>query len=128
MTPYDEQALRDIPEEDPRFATTLSQLAHELKAAAKRANLPPLYTTDGQGDAAMVQMKFFTPTSSWTWYVIEFDGDDLCFGLVEGHENELGYFSLSELESVRGRWGVRVERDLHFAPQPLGELRDRRRR
>lgn len=125
MTPYDEAALRDIPEEDPRFSETLSQLAHELTAAAKRANLPKLYTTDGHGDDAVVQMKFFTPTSSWTWYVIEYDGDDLCFGLVEGHESELGYFSLSELESVRGRWGVRVERDLHFTPQPLREFRRR---
>ena len=30
----------------------------------------------------------------------------------EGFEKELGYFSLSELESVRGPYGVGIERDL----------------
>ena len=44
----------------------------------------------------MVHVKFFTPWTSWTWYGIEFDGEDLCFGLVDGHEEELGYFSLSD--------------------------------
>ena len=38
--------------------------------------------------------KFFTPCSNWTWYVIEFDGNDLFCGLVDGLENEFGYFSL----------------------------------
>ena len=27
---------------------------------------------------------------------------------------ELGYFSLDELESVRGRFGLKIERDLHW--------------
>jgi Protein of unknown function (DUF2958) len=43
----------------------------------------------------------------------------LCFGLVDGHERELGYFSLDELEDVRGSMGLRVERDLYFTPCPL---------
>ncbi len=36
------------------------------------------------------------------------------FGLVDGFERELGYFSLSELESVHGPYGVGIERDLYF--------------
>jgi hypothetical protein len=84
-----------------------------------RRSLPPLYSTEDQGDAAIVRVKFFTPTSSWTWYAIEFDGDDLFFGLVDGLEKEMGYFSLSELESVVGPYGVGIERDLYFTPCPL---------
>jgi hypothetical protein len=54
--------------------------------------------------------------------VTEFDGEDLLFGLVQGLEEELGYFSLSELESVRVL-GLPVERDLYFTPKPLSALR-----
>lgn len=88
-----------------------------------RRSLPPLYSTEDQGDAAIVRVKFFTPTSSWTWYAIEFDGDDLFFGLVDGLEKEMGYFSLRELESIVGPYGVGIERDLYFRPCPLGEVR-----
>jgi hypothetical protein len=48
--------------------------------------------------------------------------DFLFFGLVIGFEIELGYFSLSELTSVKGTLGLPVERDLFFQPITLGEL------
>jgi hypothetical protein len=73
-------------------------------------------------EAKMAVVKFFTPDSSWTWYASEFDGEDLFFGLVDGHEKELGSFSLSELKSIRGRFGLPIERDLHFTPTPLAQL------
>lgn len=44
------------------------------------------------------------------------------FGLVDGHEAELGYFSLSELSAVKGRFGLGIERDRHFPPTTIGEL------
>lgn len=88
-----------------------------------RDKLPPLYSTEAQPDnKKMVQAKFFTPDSNWTWYAIEFDGEDLFFGLVSGFEIEAGYFSLSELESVRGPMGLPIERDLHFEPRPLSQV------
>ena len=63
-------------------------------------------------------MKFFTPDSSWTWYVFEGEedaiGDWTFFGLVDGHEKELGYFTLSELQEVRGSLRLPVERDMYF--------------
>lgn len=77
----------------------------------------PLYSTEKQ-DVAPVLVKFFTPDSSWTWYVLEGckteDGDWEFFGLVDGHEKELGYFTLSELQSVRGKFNLPVERDKYF--------------
>jgi hypothetical protein len=85
--------------------------------------LPPLYTNENKpsGDV-IVHVKFFDPCGSFTWYATEFDGDDIFFGLVVGHEVELGYFSLSELESVRGRMGIGIERDLYWQPRPLREV------
>jgi hypothetical protein len=69
-------------------------------------------------------VKFFIPDASWSWYVLEYDRDErLCFGYVEGFEGELGYFSLAELESVRGGLGLRIERDIAFACMRLSEIR-----
>jgi len=84
--------------------------------------LPAIGGTEHQSDP-LVQCKFFYPDFQWTWYVIEFDGDDLFFGLVDGDFLELGYFRLSELRANRGKWGLPIERDLHFQPQPLSELK-----
>jgi hypothetical protein len=86
-----------------------------------RQRLPRLYETQEDRNP-MLQVKFFTPWTSWTWYASEFDGEDLFFGLVEGLETEWGYFSLKELESVRGPGGLRIERDLYFVPTPASQI------
>ena len=92
-----------------------------------KEQIPALYSQDGKGDDAIAYVKFFTPDSCWTWYVLEGqetdDGDWLFFGLVQGFEEELGYFSLSELENIRGTLGLPVERDLFFKPTPIKNLR-----
>jgi len=88
------------------------------------STLPPLRSTDGQGESALACVKFFTPSAGWTWYATEYDpAERLFFGKVVGQETELGYFGLDELESVRGPGGLRVERDLYFEPRPLSECR-----
>lgn len=85
--------------------------------------IPPLYAQDGKGNDAIAYLKLFTPWSSWTWYVTEINlKTQECFGLVDGFERELGYFSLSELESIVGPGGLKVERDLAFEPTPLCKL------
>lgn len=97
--------------------------AMELLTGDGRAILPPLYYNEPIGLEAVAPIKFFTPDSSWTWYPTEFDGDDLFFGLVSGFEVELGYFRLSELEGVRGKLGLPIERDLYFEPTALRALK-----
>ena len=87
-----------------------------------RRKLPPFYSQDGKGGKAVAYVKFFSPSSNWTFYVCEFDGKDTFFGLVEGFEKELGYFSLSELESARGPMGLPIERDLYWQPKTLEEI------
>ena len=85
-----------------------------LLTKANRKALPKI----GEGDGT-AHVKFFTPDSSWTWFATEFDGEDLFFGLVDGFEKEIGYFSLSELKKARGALGLPVERDRYFTPQKV---------
>ncbi len=87
-----------------------------------RDKLPALGATEKEDDPSAI-VKFFTPDSSWTWFATEFDGEDTFFGAVSGAEFELGYFSLSELEALRGPFGLAVERDLYFKPTPLSQIR-----
>ncbi len=99
-------------------------LQMELLPDDLRAQLPELYANEEQGLDAPAVVKFFTPDAGWTWYASEFDGEDLFFGLVAGLDVELGYFSLSELKTVRGPWGLPIERDRYFEPRSLRELKE----
>ena len=87
-----------------------------------RRKLPPLYSQEDKGGKAVVHVKMFTPDSNWTFFATEFNGEDTFFGLVDGMEKELGYFSLSELESINGPMGLPIERDLYFQPKTLEEI------
>ncbi len=69
-------------------------------------------------------VKLLTPDAGATWLLTEIDpGDeDHAFGLCDVGLGvpELGYVSLAELMTVRGRLGLPVERDLHFkAGKPI---------
>jgi hypothetical protein len=63
-------------------------------------------------------VKLFTPDAGATWLLTELDprDPDIAFGLCDLGlgSPELGYVSLAELATVRGRCGLPVERDLHF--------------
>jgi hypothetical protein len=68
-------------------------------------------------------VKFFCPWNHWTWFAYEFDGEDIFFGYVKGDFDEIGSFSLSELESVKGPMRLTIERDIHFRPKPLSQCK-----
>jgi Protein of unknown function (DUF2958) len=62
-------------------------------------------------------VKLFTPDAQCTWLLTELDPDGgLAFGLCDlgMGEPELGYVSLVEIATVRGKLGLPVERDRHF--------------
>lgn len=101
----------------------------ELLTPELRAKLPKLYSQERRSDPT-VHLKFFFPAGNWTWFVTEGepDGDDfIFFGFVIGHEEEWGYFSLSELESIDVH-GLRVERDLYFEPSNFKQALDQFRK
>jgi hypothetical protein len=86
-------------------------------------SIPKPHSQEGNSDP-VCHVKLFTPWGMWTWYVIEYNENiRMCLGLVKGFEEELGYFSLDELEEIRGPFGMKVERDLYFTPRKLSEIR-----
>lgn len=97
-----------------------------LLTKANRKALPALGSTDGD-DAAKSVVSFFTPGGSWTWYALEFDGVDTFFGYAVDDTapwfGELGHFSLAELKSVKGLFGLGIERDRYHTPKTIDEIR-----
>jgi hypothetical protein len=105
-----------------------------------KEKLPALYSQEQEQDPTVIG-KFFDPVGSWTGYAyegspVDEDGyydtdkpkvDYLFFGLVVGHETEIGYFSLNELkaakEGLRGMRALPIERDVYFKPSKLSEVK-----
>ena len=86
---------------------------------------PRLYEQDGAEDPT-VYAHYFSCVSGWDWWLLEFDGTDEAFGLVEGYDDELGYFSIKEMEELNRQMGfAAVERDEHVSPKPLSAVRRR---
>jgi hypothetical protein len=91
-----------------------------------KALLPPLYAQEALGEDAVVFVHFFNPCGTGDWWITEGspEGDDfIMFGLCDLVFPELGYVSLNELQAVRGPLGLGIERDLHWTPRTLREVR-----
>ena len=68
---------------------------------------------------APVLARFFNPTGSGTWSVLEGEklpnNDWRFFGVVDiGQDKEYGYFNLSQLQDFKGQFGLGIERDRGF--------------
>jgi hypothetical protein len=65
-------------------------------------------------------VKLFTPDGACTWLLTELDPNDehIAFGLCDLSMGfpELGSVRISELEAVRGKLGLPIERDRFFHP------------
>lgn len=99
------------------------------KEIEKKLEKHPIYSQDGKGKEADVLCKFFTPWSNWSWYVLEGekqeDGDWYLYGYTVSDFSEFGYFMLSDLENVRGPFGLKIERDMYFGKHKLGDVVER---
>ena len=83
------------------------------------AALPAIYATENDGDAALVRVRLWLPGTRWEWLLMEYNAEhEEAFGLIAGHDVELGYVWLPELEELG-----RVVRDAAWRPTPLGEAR-----
>ena len=67
----------------------------------------------------IVVAKFFNPAGAGTWYATEYDPKTKTFfgyvSIFGDWNDEWGYFSLDELESFEGPFGIGLERDLHWS-------------
>ena len=105
------------------------------------AKVPAMKAQDGLGDDAVAHVKLFCPLNGWAWYITEYDpkpGE--AFGLVQGHEIELGPFSVREvnpgdwsgedMQSQNDNWREKkyrfppFERDAHYKPTTLAKIRE----
>ena len=89
--------------------------------------MPKLYETEHIScDDKIAQVKFFNPYGAGTWYGIEYDPkEELFFGYVSilgGYNDEYGYFSLQELESIEIFPGLGIERDRSFKPTKMRDI------
>lgn len=80
-----------------------------------------------EADDALIVCKYFNPTGAGSWFVISYDPiDKVFFGYVSifgDYCDELGCFSLKELEEFKGKFGLGIERDLYFQPKRLSEVK-----
>ena len=92
-----------------------------LLSAFAQAGIPPLKSTPDEEDPT-VHARFVARWSNCSWYVIEFDGEDRCFGLMSGEEVRFAYFDITELQAIRGPDGLVVEQDATFVRKPLSRV------
>ncbi len=73
----------------------------------------------------LIIVKLFDPCGSATWFLLKYDPvEKIAFGYVQGLiENELGYISLKEVESIKGPLGIGIEQDMYFKQKRLSELK-----
>ena len=68
-----------------------------------------------QGENPLVIARYFNPQGAGTWFATEYDPETrLFYGFAVIQEGEWGDFSLDEMEAYRGRFGLGIERDMHF--------------
>lgn len=94
-------------------------LTNELEARFKEVG------SQSESSDPIVIAKFFNQTGIGRWYATEYDPIERSFfgfvSLFGDHNDEWGYFSLDELQEFKGRFGLGIERDLHFAEQPMSK-------
>ncbi len=88
----------------------------ELFTKEIEARAQAQYKYGADMEKQVIVAKFFNPAGAGTWYQMNQDPQDpnYCWGVVNLFEVEVGSFSKSELENFKGRFGLGIERDLHF--------------
>ena len=95
-----------------------------LKAFAKQGR-----TGNKSAKDIKIVMKLFNPVGAGTWYLYEKEDDDIYWGFVNLGDidcAECGTVSMNELMAFRCRFGLGIERDMHFKPlsMSLEEVRN----
>lgn len=93
---------------------------HPLLTQSIIDECPPLYSSEEANDFnPPIIARFFNPLGRGEWLLIEGeeqDGSFLCFGLADILEQELGYWTMEELEELSVSMGLFIQRDDDFKP------------
>ena len=85
--------------------------------------LPPIGHSIKTKEEPQAIVKWFTPDSNWTWYVAEYNPENgMCWGLVDGFEKEFGFFTIDEIQKLKGPLKLPIERDMWFEKCNLNSL------
>lgn len=93
-------------------------LTQELEQALKKNSI--------RGKDPLVLAHFFNPGGRGDWFAIKLWRNGLMYGYVSifgDWNDELGDFSMDELAEYKGMFGLGIERDLHWEPKHLSEVR-----
>ena len=87
------------------------------KELEKKFKQFPYGSQENLGGDAEVLVKYFNPVGPGTWLITEADQledeDGLLYGYCHIYEWEWGSVTRSELQSIRGQFGLGIERDLY---------------
>jgi hypothetical protein len=80
-------------------------------------------TLDGL-DKATAKIRLFNPTGPGTWWLAAVsENGQYAWGVAEiDGAREVGAIWLPELVDFRGRFGLPIERDLHYAPVTVADV------
>jgi hypothetical protein len=111
------------------LAGRLAQEVHmKLLTKAILKRFEQVGSQDDEKDPLII-VKFFNPVGAGTWFATEYNPETrIFFGYVSifgDWNDEWGTFSLDELKSVKGMFGLGIERDLHFGEKRFSEVVDR---
>lgn len=74
-------------------------------------------------DQIVCKVRLFNPTGIGTWHVAAYDPDTrVAWGVAQLQEKEVGSWSMDELTSFRGRFGLPIERDLYGSPKTISAV------
>lgn len=104
----------------------LGKRKHLLLTKEILKSLPPRYSEENIPiEDKILRVKFFNAFGPGYWYGSEYDPvEKVFFGFVTGlYEDEWGYFSLEELETLQKFGCPMIERDKFFTPCKFSDLK-----
>ena len=108
----------------PNTTTDLERATFQNRPAYRYLRASDHMPRTAPDDDPIARVKLFNPTGAGTWYLAAYDPETrVAYGAAHIQEFELGDIYMPGLLEVRGRFGLPVERDLHWTPRPLSECR-----
>lgn len=107
---------------DLEFSTFQRRPAYRYIRAADR--LPIVAEIGNRNfDEVVCPVKLFNPTGRETWYLAAYDPEmRTAWGVADIFGREAGLIDMAELVEFRGRFGLPIERDLHYSPRTVAVL------